>query len=67
MSRSKMHLTMQMRPYGYGVVQKARRLTARIRRQPVPKGHTGSGAAFNRSMLNRLLTLRSGTAAISLR
>jgi hypothetical protein len=29
--------------------------------------HTGSGAAFIRSMLKRLLTLRSGTAAISLR
>ncbi len=29
--------------------------------------YTGSGAAFIRSMLKRLLTLRSGTAAISLR
>lgn len=29
--------------------------------------HTGRGAAFIRSMLKRLLTLRSGTAAISLR
>ena len=28
---------------------------------------TGSGASFIRSMLKRLLTLRSGTAAISLR
>ena len=28
---------------------------------------TGKGASFIRSMLNRLLTLRSGTAAISLR
>ena len=32
-----------------------------------PMHHTGSGAAFIRSMLNRLLTLRSGKVAISLR
>ena len=32
-----------------------------------PDDQTGKGAAFIRSMLNRLLTLRSGTAAISLR
>jgi hypothetical protein len=37
------------------------------RATPGDRHQTGSGAAFIRSMLKRLLTLRSGTAAISLR
>ena len=34
---------------------------------PFDSDQTGSGAAFMRSILKRLLTLRRGTAAINLR